>query len=85
MERPPNSPDLNLIENLWAHLKAELHRRYPDIKHLRGGPEAVRRALRERLHVIWWDIGDKVLKGLIKSMPERVQPVLDARGWYTDK
>ena len=23
---PPYSPDINLIENLWAHLKLELYR-----------------------------------------------------------
>src|SRR5579859_6335415 len=26
MQWPPNSPDMNLIEHLWAYLKAELHR-----------------------------------------------------------
>ena len=31
MEWPPISPDLNPIENLWAWLKLELHRYYPDI------------------------------------------------------
>ena len=30
MEWPANSPDMNPIEQLWAYLKAELHRRYPD-------------------------------------------------------
>lgn len=29
---PPYSPDLNPIENLWALLKAEIYRRYPELK-----------------------------------------------------
>jgi len=32
MAWPVNSPDMNLIEQLWAHLKLELHRRYSDTK-----------------------------------------------------
>jgi Transposase/DDE superfamily endonuclease len=84
MEWPPNSPDLNPIEHLWAYLKRELHRRYPDTKYLKGSPEAVKRLLRERLVEVWWDIGE-VLNTLIESMPDRVQAVKAARGWYTDK
>jgi transposase len=85
MKWPPNSPDLNPIEHLWAHLKAELHRRYPDTKYLKGGPETIKRILRERLMEIWWDIGEEVLTRLIQSMPDRVQAVITAKGWYTDK
>ena len=85
MEWPPNSPDLNPIEHLWAHIKTELHRRYPDTKYLKGGPSAVRGILKTRLSEVWWSIEDGVLEQLVESMPGRVQAVLDARGWHTDK
>jgi len=49
MEWPPNSPDMNSIENLWTHLKTELHRRYSDTTTLHGSPDAVQRTLRVRL------------------------------------
>ena len=83
MEWPPNSPDMNLIENLWAHLKLELHKCYPDTIYFRGPPHFIRQKLRERLMPLWWEIGQGVLNGLIDSMPHRVQALIDAKGWYT--
>jgi len=83
MEWPANSLDMNLIENLWAILKRELHRRYPDTKYLSGSPAKVRSILKERLSTIWWDIGEEVLNKLIESMPERVRELREAKGWYT--
>src|SRR5579859_1999550 len=84
MQWPPTSPDLNPIEHLWAHLKLELRRRYPDTKSLRGSPDAIKRTLRVRLMEVWWDIEDGVPEQLIDSMPHLVQAVLDAKGWYTE-
>jgi transposase len=84
MEWPPNSPDMNPIENLWAHLKRELHHQFPDTKTLRGPPHIIRRVLRDRLMEVWWEIEEKVLDRLIDSMPHRVQALIDADGWYTD-
>ena len=81
---PANSPDMNLIEQLWAHLKLELHRRYPDTRHLQGSPERIRTVLRERLMEIWWAIGEDVLNSLIDSMPRRVRALIAAGGWYTE-
>ena len=83
MRWPANSPDLNPIENLWAWLKLELHRHYPDTKYLPGGTDAVRAVLKDRLMEIWWEIGEEVLDRLINSMPHRVQEVIEAKGWYT--
>jgi len=84
MEWPPNSPDMNPIEHLWAHLKLKLHQRYPDTRCLQGSPDAIRWILRERLMEIWWEIGEGVLRDLVDSMPRRVHALLAAGGWYTE-
>jgi len=85
MDWPPNSPDLNPIEKLWVTLKRELHRRYPDTATFKGSAKAIKAMLRERLMDVWWDIGAEVLNELVESMPDRVNAVWHARGWYTDK
>ena len=84
MDFPPNSPDMNLIEQLWAHLKLELHRRYPDTALLRGSSDTIRKQLIPRLLEIWWSIGEEILERLIQSMPDRVEALLRAKGWYTE-
>jgi len=80
---PPYSPDMNLIENLWAHLKVGLHRRYPDTAMLSGSPQYIRSCIAERVHEVWWSIVEEVLTRLIDSMPDRVHALIKARGWYT--
>ena len=80
MEWPTYSPDMNPIEELWAHLKAELHRRYPDTKLLQDTSAAIQQKLQERLWEIWWDIGEDVLDSLIESMPRRVKALITTRG-----
>ena len=83
MQWPPNSPDMNPIEHLWAHLKLELHKQYPDTKDLRGPPNTIRRILQDRLMEVWWRIGEDMLERLIESTPHHVQALLNAVGWYT--
>jgi DDE superfamily endonuclease len=77
---PPNLPNLNPIENLWAHLKLHLHQWFPNTKHLCESPETVKRVLREQLMEGWSDIEEDVLEQLIDSMPHRVQAPLEAEG-----
>ena len=47
IEWPPYSPDMNPIEELWAHLKTELYRRYPGTRMLQGSPDTIRKILIE--------------------------------------
>ena len=84
MEWPSNSPDMNPIEHLWAHLKLELYRRYPDTATLKGSPDTIKKILKQRLTEVLWDIGESVLESLVESMPCRVQVLIHARGWYTE-
>jgi len=80
---PPYSPDMSSIENLWAHLKLELHRQYPDTSSLHGSPDTFKCILIPRLMEVWWSIGAEVLNALIESMPRRVNALWEAKGWYT--
>lgn len=74
---------MNPIENLWAHLKLELYRRYPDTKYLSGSPAIIRQTLKRRLLKVWWDIGENYLKELVESMPQRVRALRKAKVSYT--
>ena len=72
---PPQSPDLNPIEHLWAHLKRKLaaYSTEPDSMHELWG----------RVEAEWEKIPAQVCVNLIESMPARVAAVLKAKGGYT--
>lgn len=80
---PSNSPDLNLIEHVWKHLKEKLQTMYPNVSKTPGGPKAVKNTLAEILPKVWDEIDPKVLESLWKPMPRRVEAVIEAKGWYT--
>jgi transposase len=67
---PPNSPDLNPIENLWHEMKDFVRKRHPTngsqlLQAVQGAYEA---------------IDPKTLRHLFDSMPRRMQAVIDANG-----
>jgi len=72
---PAQSPDLNPIEHLWAHLK----------RRLQGYETAPKGILElwERVQVEWEKIESSVCQELVESMPRRVEAVLKAKGGYT--
>jgi transposase len=79
---PPYSPDLNLIENLWALMKAEIYRLYPHLEHAPDTGETLEALVRAAVEA-WGNIDLCILKNLSDTMPHRVQAVIEAKGWYT--
>jgi transposase len=72
---PPQSPDLNPIENLWSQVKNNLQKRKKKPKNL---VELERQVKRE-----WKAIPKEFIENLVDSMPERVQAVIVAEGGPT--
>ena len=83
MEWPPYSSDLNPIENLWALLKKEVYKVYPDLDLLQGKGDEAETQLFQILQRAWMNIRKQIIDGLISSMPRRCAAVIKAKGWHT--
>ena len=70
IEWPPWSPDLNPIENLWNVLKARVYARFPQ------SMEEMEAVIREE----WAEIDLKFISRICRSMPQRLQLLLDNNG-----
>ncbi len=76
MKWPPQSPDLNPIENLWADLKRRLNQ-YET-------PPGGMVELWDRIQSQFYKITEDDCKNLFESMPRRIEAVLKAKGKWTD-
>lgn len=72
---PSNSPDLNVIENIWAHLKRCIRRRSVKPRNA----DELWAALEEE----WLSIDPSVIVNLYNSIPRRIRAVLKNRGRAT--
>ncbi|KAG0926803.1 hypothetical protein G6F25_014096 [Rhizopus arrhizus] len=75
MKWPPQSPDLNPIENMWQLLKRRLFRNY-------GCPPCGIHELWDRIGRTWYQITAEECQKFIKSMSERCRAVIEADGLY---
>lgn len=73
MDWPPQSPDLNPIEQLWDHLDRMLRK---------SPPISVNDAW-EKLSKYWGEIQQPILQNYVHSMKRRCQAVIDAKGGHT--
>ena len=70
---PPNSPDLNPIENVWAYLKSKLsYQKY------------TKNQLISKIHTTWNDISDEQIKKTWESIYKRIQQCIDVEGKLTN-
>jgi hypothetical protein len=71
---PPQSQDINSIENPWHLLDLELRKRNI------SGKSGLKRVISEE----WLKIRAETTKKLVESMPRRLQAVIDANGMNTE-
>lgn len=70
---PPQSPDINPIENLWHLLDLKIRKTKISNKN------ELQRILREE----WQKLSPDLTKKLVESMPRRLQAIIDAKGMHT--
>lgn len=75
MDWPAQSPDMNIIEHVWAHMKHRLRRRNPPIRNARELWPAVQEE--------WEAIDIEFIRNLYRSIPRRIEALYRARGWWT--
>ena len=82
MDWPAYSPDLNPIEHVWSLLKRSLASSYPELMTLIKNAMN-RQHLTQCIQEAWWNIDQAIIDKLIRSVPDRLQFVKRAKGWYT--
>ena len=76
VDHPPQSPDLNPIENLWSIMAEKVYK---------GGHKNYRNKaqLTQAVEQVWNDLEGDLLRKLAGSMPDRLADVAESKGKLT--
>jgi len=83
MEIPAYSPDLNPNEKVWSLGKDKLPKHYPELYHMRGDVNVVKKGIEEAMRNCWELLDPKVFDTLAGSMVDRIEAIINPDGWYT--
>ena len=72
LDWPPQSPDMNPIQNLWAIIKQKRQKKY--------GVPASKDAIIEQIFDIWNNIDPEIVSNLADSANKRINEVLKSKG-----
>ena len=75
LDHPANSPDLNSMENVWGHLVRMIYSN--------GKQYASVTELKDPIIKNWNLLQQKLIKGLVLSMKNRIKEVLMKKGGFT--
>ena len=75
MEWPAQSPDLNIIENIWLYMKRELQKSAVAI--------ATKNDLLREIQSVWRNIELDYIRNLYQSIPDRLDNVIKMKGHLT--
>lgn len=75
LDWPSQSPDLNIIENVWRKLKVEIEKKVSDIKD--------RQTLIRVVKEIWTSLTPTYIESLYNTIPARISAVVKAKGHIT--
>ncbi|GFU88663.1 transposable element Tcb2 transposase [Trichonephila clavipes] len=73
LHTPPQSPDINVIENLWTTLEIAVQ------KHQIRNKAHLKQVLQEE----WNKISPDTTKKLVESVPRRLEDIIKAKGHAT--
>ena len=72
LAHPPNSPDLDPIDIVWADMKDIIAKDYSEVSSVQE--------LKRIVQMLWDDYPDDKRDSLIESMPDKMRKVVAARG-----
>ena len=76
MEQPAQSPDLNIIENIWPYISRELQKSVVDI--------STKNDVQSDIQRVWRNIELDYIRNLYQSIPDRLDNVIKMKGHLTN-